>query len=102
MNNNWNLAAPFIEGSLLGAMFFGGLWWTIQRSVSSAYPGLLFSGSLFVRTGIFIAGLYFVSQRDWRRMVTCLLGFIASRVLVTKLLNIQKGGSAAAVEDGGL
>lgn len=98
MSNNWNLAAAFIEGSLLGAVFFGSLWWTIQRSISSAYPGLLFSGSLFVRTSIFAVGLYFVSQHDWRRVVACLLGFVASRILVTRLLGIRRNRTTMVQE----
>jgi F1F0 ATPase subunit 2 len=102
MNNTWILATAFIEGSLLGAVFFGGLWWTIQRSISAAHAGLLFSGSLFVRTSIFVVGLYFVSQHDWRRVVACLLGFMASRIVITRLLNVQESSSINTVEEGGL
>ena len=29
--------APFV-GALLGAFFFGGLWWTVQKGVTSERP----------------------------------------------------------------
>ena len=39
-------------GLLLGAMFFGGLWWTVRRAVSSGCPALWFAGSLLLRLGL--------------------------------------------------
>jgi len=42
---------------LLGAMFFGGLWWTIRRGLSSQHPALWFFSSLLLRTAIVLAGL---------------------------------------------
>jgi F1F0 ATPase subunit 2 len=70
-------------GLLLGLVFFGGLWWTIQRMVSSPHPAILFSSSLLLRTVVVLGGFYFASQRDWRRMVACLVGFVVSRYIVS-------------------
>jgi len=41
---------------------------------SSESPALLFAGSLFLRTTITVAGFYFVSHGNWRRLLACLLG----------------------------
>jgi F1F0 ATPase subunit 2 len=32
-------------GLLLGAIFFGGLWWTVRKGVSSKRPALWFSAA---------------------------------------------------------
>jgi F1F0 ATPase subunit 2 len=80
------LAAAFLAGALLGAFFFGGLWWTVQKGISSERPALWFLGSLLLRTGVVLAGIYFVAQTHWSRLVACLLGFMIARVVVVRRL----------------
>ena len=72
-------------GVLLGAIFFGGLWWTVQKGVSSRQPALWFLGSLLLRMSIALAGFYFVGRGHWERLVVCLLGFVMARFIVTRL-----------------
>ncbi len=46
-------------GVLLGAFFFGGLWWTVQKGVASRGQRLWFLGSLWLlRTSLILAGFY--------------------------------------------
>ena len=80
------LALALLAGALLGAFFFGGLWWTVQKGVTSERPALWFLGSLLLRTGMILAGFYLVSQGHWSRLVACLLGFVIARVIVVKRL----------------
>jgi len=86
MSDNLALALTFFVGALLGAFFFGGLWWTVQKGVTSERPALWFLGSLLLRTGMILAGFYLVSQGHWSRLVACLLGFVIARVSVMKRL----------------
>ena len=79
------LVLPLLAGVLLGMFFFGGLWWTIRRGVSSKEPAALFFFSLLLRTGMAMGGFYFVARGDWRRLLACLLGFFLARILVTRL-----------------
>ena len=79
------LALALAAGLLLGAIFFGGLWWTVRKGVSSTRPALWFLGSMLLRMGIVLAGFYFVGRRDWQRLVACLLGFIIARFIVMRL-----------------
>jgi len=72
-------------GVLLGAMFYGGLWWTVRRGVSSKRVALWFFGSLLLRTGLALAGFYVVADGDWQRLLLCLLGFVVARLAVTWL-----------------
>ncbi len=80
------LVLALLAGGLLGAFFFGGLWWTVQKGVMSRRPALWFVGSLLLRTSIILAGFHLVSQGHWSRLVICLLGFLIARVIVVKRL----------------
>ena len=82
MNEFLFLAPPLAAGLLLGAFFFGGLWWTVIRGVSSERPALWFFGSMLARTSIALAGFYFVGGENWERWVLCLFGFVLARLVV--------------------
>ena len=79
----WMLAAA--AGLVLGAIFFGGLWWTVRIGLSSPHPAVWFLGSLVARMGIVIVGFYFVGQGNGMRLMACLLGFVIARLAVTRL-----------------
>ena len=85
MNELLTLALSFLAGLGLGAMFFGGLWWTVRKGVLSKQPALWFFGSLLLRMSIALFGFYFVSGGHWQRLVVCLVGFVLARVVVTRL-----------------
>ena len=85
MNELLTLTLSLVAGLLLGAVFFGGLWWTVRKGVSSKQPALWFFGSLLLRMSIALAGFYVVSRGHWKRLVVCLLGFVLARLIVTWL-----------------
>ncbi len=72
-------------GGLLGLFFFGGLWWTVRRAFGSSRPALWVGGSLLLRMACVVAGFVLVGAGDWRRLLSCLLGFWAARWLVVRL-----------------
>jgi len=78
------LAAAILAGALLGAFFFGGLWWTVRRGVTSSQPALFFLASLLLRTFAVLAGFYFVSLGDWRRLAASLAGFVLARIAIRR------------------
>jgi F1F0 ATPase subunit 2 len=80
-----------LGGILLGIIFFGGLWWTVQRGVSSKQPAVWFFASLMLRTAIVVVGFYFVMHGDWRRVVASLLGFILARLCIVRLTSPEFG-----------
>jgi F1F0 ATPase subunit 2 len=85
MNNFLLLALALVAGLLLGAIFFGGLWWTVRKVVFSKSPARWFLGSMLLRMSVVLAGFYFVGRGDWQRLVTCLIGFIVARFIVMRL-----------------
>lgn len=89
MNDLLALALAGVAGFALGAVFFGGLWWTVQRAVSSRRPALLFFGSLLLRMSIVLAGFYAVGHTDWQRLLACLFGFVVVRFIAVRLTRPQ-------------
>ena len=73
MTETLTLVLAWVAGGALGAMFFGGLWWTVQKALSSTRPALWFFGSLLLRMSLALAGFYFVAGGHWQRLLACLL-----------------------------
>lgn len=76
--------AALLAGGLLGGVFFGGLWWTVQRAAASAAPARWFLGSLVVRMVFVLAGFYAVGAGQPLRLGLCLLGFVLARAIVLR------------------
>ena len=85
MNNFLMLTIALTAGLLLGAVFFGGLWWTIRKGLSSKHPAAWFLGSLLLRMSVTLAGFYWVGRGHWERLIMCLVGFVMARLTVTWL-----------------
>ncbi len=89
MNNASTLLVAVLFGTMLGAFFFGGLWWTVQKGLTSNHPALWFLGSTLLRTGIVLDGFFFIAAGDWKKLLACLLGFFIARIVVTRLTRIN-------------
>ena len=85
MNETLTLALACLAGAGLGAVFFGGLWWTVRGCASYKQPALWFFASLLLRMGITLVGFYLVSNHHWERLLLCLLGFVMARSVVAWL-----------------
>jgi len=85
MNELWRLAFAFLEGVVLGVIFFGGLWWTVRQGVSSKRVALWFLLSMLLRTCIVLLGFYYILGGSWQRLLVGLLGFIVARMIVMRL-----------------
>ena len=101
MNEPLTLAGSLLAGVLLGAFFFGGLWWTIRSSSPSQWSGMLFSASLLLRMAVAVTGFYLVSHGEWRKLVACLAGFLLARIAVTRLIHIPAAKSTCVLEEAG-
>ena len=85
MTETLSLVLALVTGVALGALFFGGLWWTVNRMGSSKRPALLLFGSFLLRTSVALSGFYLIAHGHWERLLACLLGFVIARVIVTLL-----------------
>ncbi|CAN5278519.1 ATP synthase subunit I [soil metagenome] len=90
MHETLTLVLAAMAGLALGAFFFGGLWWTVNRGLTSPRPAVWFLGSFLVRMGVTLAGFYFVSDGHWQRLLLALIGFFTARVTVMWLTRPSK------------
>ena len=91
MNDSLWLVLAGLAGLLLGAIFFGGLWWTVRKGLTSKQPAFWFLGSTLLRMSIALVGFYFVGRDDWKRLLACLVGFVIARFVVTWLTRDSAG-----------
>ena len=101
MNDTVMLALAGAAGVGLGAMFFGGLWWTVRKGASSAQPALWFVGSLLLRMSMAVAGFYVVGRGHWERMVVCLVGFLMARLVVTWMTRLSGEHQTSSAQEVG-
>jgi len=80
-----SLSFALIAGMMLGAIFFGGLWWTVRKGVSAKHPAFWFFGSMLLRTCIVVLGFYYILGDSWQNLLAGLLGFVAARLVVVRL-----------------
>jgi F1F0 ATPase subunit 2 len=90
MNETLTFVLAWASGVALGAIFFGGLWWTVRKGMSSKQPALWFFGSLLMRMSIALSGFYFVARGHWERLILCLLGFVMARLVVTRMTRLPR------------
>jgi len=93
------LALAWVAGTLLGAFFFGGLWWTVRKVGSSQQPALWVFGSLLLRMSVALTGFYVVSGSHWERMALCLLGFVMARLVVTWLTEPSRANQTPTTQE---
>jgi F1F0 ATPase subunit 2 len=93
------LMLSLIAGGALGALFFSALWWTVRKSLASAKPALWVFGSLLLRMGVTMTGFYLVSGSDWQRLLSCLVGFVMARQIVTRLTHVPENKSTRQAQE---
>jgi F1F0 ATPase subunit 2 len=101
MNDFPTLIMACVAGLMLGAFFFGGLWWTVRRGLVSKQSALWFTGSMLLRTSITLVGFYFVGRGNWKRLVAALLGFVIARFIVMRLTRTRIEHPHSTVKEAG-
>ena len=77
-----------VGGMLVGAVFFGSLWFTVSKGVHTRHPALWFGASYMLRLALVIAGFYFLSGGQWPSLLACFLGFMVSRTIIRRWVRI--------------
>lgn len=93
-----------LAGALLGALFFGGLWWTVNRLPGARRPTLLVLASFGIRTAAVLAGCYLILVSGgivvWPRFLAALGGFLMVRIAAFFL--VRPAGAALGKGKGGV
>ncbi|MDR4478747.1 MAG: ATP synthase subunit I [Nitrospira sp.] len=100
MHDVWSLVPALLAGLVLGAIFFGGLWWTVRQGLASPRPAVWFFASLLLRMGLALTGLYLVSGGQLERLLACLCGFALGRLIVTRITRLEANRVPLAGEVG--
>jgi len=86
MNEIFKLVFSLGAGILVGVIFFGGLWFTVTKVVSSGKASLWLVISWLIRNGILLTAFYFVSNGQWEKLLVCLFGFFVARVVIMRYI----------------
>jgi len=81
-----------IIGGVLGAVYFGGLWITINRFVNGEkHSHLMVITSFLLRAAFVSAGFYMLLQftHQWQLLAVGLVGFVISRLVITKMVKTK-------------
>ena len=90
INEALNLLGGLFAGIVLGVFFFGGLWWTVHKGVTSEHPALWFLGSLMLRTAVVLLGFYFLAAGSWQSLLAALFGLFVARLIVMRVTRASK------------
>lgn len=91
------LILALLAGVVLGIFFFVGLWWTVRRGLEAKTPAAWFLISFILRMSVALGGFYWIAQLgEWQYLATALLGFIITRMVITRVAPIQKEAGHAS------
>ncbi len=93
------LTLPLLAGSLLGLLYFAGLWQTLQRLPGARHPWRLLLVSYAGRLAFALGGFYLLMDGAWERLAAAVIGFLAIRTLMIRSLgpkdNLSPKGAPA-------
>lgn len=87
----------FFIGIILGILYFGGLYLTVQKIYKSKNPSFLMVISLVIRMGGLVAAFFYISKNGYKNILFTLLGIIVARFIMIYVarkqkINLNKGG----------
>jgi F1F0 ATPase subunit 2 len=66
-------------GLVLGLLFFGGLYASVDRLTTAKYPALMMLGSTVARMTVLLAGVYLLMQGEVRNAAAALVGIVIAK-----------------------
>lgn len=81
------LASGVVAGLALGLAFFGVLWFTVRRIATARRPGLWLGLAYVARLGLLAGGFVLIAAGDWRRLPAALLGVLAARTILMRIVH---------------
>jgi F1F0 ATPase subunit 2 len=90
----WGLAV--IGGVLLGLLYFGGLWMTLQYITRTNRPKTLLGMSLIIRVCLVMVGFWIIVRKDPMLFMVTFAAFLMTRVILTRTLGRGSRGQTHA------
>lgn len=87
------LLLMLVAGTIIGAGYFGGLWFTLQRMTNDRNGALWLIASFLLRSSMTMAAFWLLAAGEWQRILALALGFITIRFLSIKRIQQLPGHS---------
>jgi F1F0 ATPase subunit 2 len=85
-----------LVGLLSGAIFFGGLWWTVRAGTAARSPAVWFPISLVLRMSLIVVGFYYVAAGGWQALLLCTAGILIARAAIFRSIRVASCGPHAS------
>jgi F1F0 ATPase subunit 2 len=79
-------------GLLMGGLYFGGLWFTVNQVVGARNPQVLFGVSFLGRSALLLAAFYLLLLMGWEAAAGGMFGFLAARKAWTSARGRRRTG----------
>lgn len=79
----------FFIGIILGILYFGGLYISVQKINKVKYPSLLMTLSLILRMGLLIGAFFYIAKLGHKDILFALVGVILVRLIMTLVVKNQ-------------
>ena len=83
-------ALAFAGGIILGILFFGGLYITVQKMNTVKNPALIMILSFILRMVVLVIAFYFISKGGYKEVLFALAGVILTRLVMTFRMRGEK------------
>ena len=83
-------ALAFAGGIILGILFFGGLYITVQKMNTVKNPALIMILSFILRMVVLVIAFYFISKGGYKEVLFALAGVILTRFVMTFRMRGEK------------
>jgi F1F0 ATPase subunit 2 len=85
-----NLALSALAGAFLGILYFGGLWWTIQKISQAGQSVWLLAVSFILRTVLVIGGFFIITDGKLERLAISMLAFFVTRFVFIRYFSPER------------
>jgi F1F0 ATPase subunit 2 len=82
------IVGALAAGMVLGTVFFGGLWWTVNRTLTTAVPAVWFGVSAVLRMAVVVSGLYCFARLGLPSLSACMCGLLVARGTIKHLTRV--------------
>jgi F1F0 ATPase subunit 2 len=89
------LAVCVVAGGAAGGIYFGGLWWTVNRLTEFVHPRLALLVSFAGRAVVALAIFYLAAGGRPAGYLACAIGFLVVRFAAVRLAKPEKAKEAA-------
>ena len=86
------MAIAFAGGAVLGVIFFGGLYFSVDKLTSVKYPALMMLGSTVLRMAILLGGVYLLMSGEVKNAAAALVGIVLAKFVMIYLVRKKRLG----------